>query len=250
MKKIIPYIKYIFIIALVFSGTKSVKALSCSYGNTEFGIEFKVDEKQATYQKGSFVKTNMEVNTVNYSLNNFKDSSGKLVCPSSIYYKETATPDSSDIKKSYSFSFSASGGFEKTISLNGKQTENKDEEEKKQNGGTGQNTNTNNNKGNGKLYSDTKDCKGLLGEVSDPNSIAYWLQWILNIMKYLAIIALLALSTTDFIQALVKDDKDALKKAATKTLKRFIFAVLLFFLPIIVEVLMKLFGAYGTCNIG
>lgn len=95
-------------------------------------------------------------------------------------------------------------------------------------------------------------CEALLGDPNDPDKedLAYWIQWCLDILKYAAIIALLGLSTIDFVQALVKDDKDALKKALTKTLKRFVFAVLIFFLPIIVEVIMKVFGAYGTCGIG
>lgn len=95
-------------------------------------------------------------------------------------------------------------------------------------------------------------CDYLLGDPNDPKKqdLAYWIQWCLDIIKYAAIIALLIFSTIDFVQALIKDDKDAIKKAATKALKRFVFAVLIFFLPIIVEVLMKVFGAYGTCGIG
>lgn len=99
---------------------------------------------------------------------------------------------------------------------------------------------------------DNEKCNALLGDPHDETkqSVAYWLQWCLNIIKYAAIIALLAFSTIDFVKALVNDDKDGLKKALMKTLKRFVFAVLIFFLPIIIEVLMKIFGAYGTCGIG
>lgn len=101
----------------------------------------------------------------------------------------------------------------------------------------------------GEIYN-KMDCEGLLGNPEDSNALAYWIQWMLNIIKYIAIIALLILSTMDFIKAIVSGDKDALKKASITTIKRFLFAVLIFFLPIIVEVIMKLFGAYGTCNIG
>ena len=76
------------------------------------------------------------------------------------------------------------------------------------------------------------------------------MQWILNIIKYVAIAALLVLSTVDFIKALVSNDKDAIKKATMTTAKRFIFVVILFFLPIVVDFIMRLFGAYGTCGIG
>ena len=69
-------------------------------------------------------------------------------------------------------------------------------------------------------------------------------------MKYVAIVALLVLVTTDFVKAVASNDKDALKKAGTTAIKRFIYCVLLFFLPSIISLLMTLFGAYGTCGIG
>lgn len=99
-----------------------------------------------------------------------------------------------------------------------------------------------------KNESDT--CESLLGDPEDKNYVAYWIQWGLNLIKYIAIVALLGLSTMDFFNALVKDDKDAIKKASITTVKRFVYTVILFFLPILVEVIMKLFGAYGTCGLG
>lgn len=87
----------------------------------------------------------------------------------------------------------------------------------------------------------------------DPNvetDPAYWIQWILNLMKYMAIIALLVLVISDFFKAIVENDKDALKKAGSRALKRFIYCVLLFFLPTIISLIMTMFGAYGTCGIG
>ena len=92
-------------------------------------------------------------------------------------------------------------------------------------------------------------CESLLG---DPNNCdgkcpAYWLQWILDVMKYIAIVALLVLVIADFLKALVQDDKDALKKAGKTAFKRFVYCVLLFFVPIVVEIVMKWFGVYGNC---
>lgn len=94
-----------------------------------------------------------------------------------------------------------------------------------------------------------EECTGILGETTDSSDPAYWLQWILNAMKYVAIIALFVLVTMDFIKAMVANDKDAIKKAASTAVKRFIYCVILFFLPIIVEFLMSLFGVYGTCGV-
>ena len=97
---------------------------------------------------------------------------------------------------------------------------------------------------------DIGDCNTYFGDPTDSQYPAYWMQWILNVIKYVAIAALLVLSTVDFIKALISNDKDALKKAGMTTAKRFIFVVILFFLPIIVDFIMRLFGAYGTCGIG
>lgn len=92
-------------------------------------------------------------------------------------------------------------------------------------------------------------CRYLFGDPEKKEYIAYWLQWGLNAIKYFSIVALLVLSTMDFIKALVANDKDALQKATKKVALRFLFTVIVFFIPIIVEVVMKLFGAYGTCGI-
>ena len=101
----------------------------------------------------------------------------------------------------------------------------------------------------GKCGAGSGKCQAILGDPSDVDCPAYWLQWILNVMKYVAIAALIVLSMVDFIKATVSNDKDALKKAGVTAAKRFCFAVILFFLPIIIDYIMSLFGAYGTCGI-
>ncbi len=92
-------------------------------------------------------------------------------------------------------------------------------------------------------------CESLLG---DPDNCegkcpAYWMQWILDVMKYAAIVALLVFVISDFFNAITQNDKDAMIKAGSKAIKRFIYCVLLFFLPIIVKLVMTLFGVYGNC---
>lgn len=94
------------------------------------------------------------------------------------------------------------------------------------------------------------ECQTIFGDPTDIDCPAYWIQWILNIMKYIAIAALLVLSIFDFIKALISNDNDAMKKAITTTAKRFVFCVIIFFLPILVDFLMELFGASGTCGMG
>ncbi len=92
-------------------------------------------------------------------------------------------------------------------------------------------------------------CTSVFGDPGNKEYPAYWFQWILNVMKYVAIFALLVFTTIDFVKALIASDKDALKKAGGTAAKRFIYCVLIFFLPIIVDFFMTLVGAYGTCGI-
>ena len=93
------------------------------------------------------------------------------------------------------------------------------------------------------------NCNGILGSTDDVDAPAYWLDWILDIIKYVAIAALLVLSTIDFIKAIISNDKDAIKKAGTTAVKRFIYCVLIFFAPILLDFLMQLFGLYGSCGL-
>lgn len=98
--------------------------------------------------------------------------------------------------------------------------------------------------------SGNSECQAVFGSPKDIDCPAYWMQWTLNVMKYVAIAALLVLSTLDFVKALASNDKDALKKAGVTAGKRFIFVAILFFLPILINFIMSWFGAYGTCGIG
>ena len=89
-----------------------------------------------------------------------------------------------------------------------------------------------------------------LGDPTNSQYPAYWLQEALNIMRYIAIVALLVLVTIDFVKAVASNDKDALKKAGSTAIKRFIYCVLLFFVPIVIKIVMTMFGVYSSCGIG
>lgn len=99
------------------------------------------------------------------------------------------------------------------------------------------------------VNSESQNCDTIFGDKNNPDAPAYWIQYILDIMKYIAIGALLLMSSIDFFKAMTQDDKDAIKKASNTTVKRLIYCVLLFFLPTIVNFVMELLGAYGTCGI-
>jgi hypothetical protein len=67
---------------------------------------------------------------------------------------------------------------------------------------------------------------------------------------YAGPILCLVLSISDFVKAAASQDKDALTKAGKTTGKRIMFAMILFFIPVLVDFLFPLLGWYGTCGIG
>ena len=100
------------------------------------------------------------------------------------------------------------------------------------------------------LIADTANCESYLGPVK-PGYPAYYLQFVFNLMKYIAIILLFVLTIIEFGKATVSSNQDAMKKAIQNTVKRFIIAVIIFFLPMLIEFLLQLLGVYSasTCGI-
>lgn len=92
-------------------------------------------------------------------------------------------------------------------------------------------------------------CKSYLGDPSDSGSPAYYLQFSFNIMKYAAIIMLFVFTFIDFTKAVASSKDDAIKKATQNAIKRVIIAIIIFFLPILIEFLLSLFGIYSNCGI-
>lgn len=94
----------------------------------------------------------------------------------------------------------------------------------------------------------SEDCEGFLGDPASPNAPAYYLVLAFKIIKYAAIILVVVMSTVDFAKATVSQDKDLLKKASISAAKRLIFAVIIFFLPLLLNFLLSWLGdAYSTC---
>ena len=153
-------------------------------------------------------------------------------CPNTLYFCEVTNPYSTEVTTTYSIS-SSSTNCTNSVSLTYKPD-------------SGDITPEPSNPGSGQHF----NCEYLFGDPDNSNYIAYWLQWTMNLMKYIGIIALFILSTVDFVKALIQNDQDALKKAGMTAAKRFIYCVILFFLPILIDFAMTLLGAYGTCNIG
>ena len=96
-----------------------------------------------------------------------------------------------------------------------------------------------------------EDCNGsLLGDPSDPNSVAWLLQQVLNFIKIVGPILVIVLSSIDFAKVIIKSDDEAMAKAQKKLIIRLILAALLFFIPILVSVLLDLFGLTSSSTCG
>ena len=93
-------------------------------------------------------------------------------------------------------------------------------------------------------------CGGVFGDPNDPNYIAYYLQLIFNIMKFLGPILVIVMSIIDLLKVTAEQKQDGeLEKLGGKTLKRLIYAIIIFVLPTLINYLFGLVGLYGTCGI-
>lgn len=93
-------------------------------------------------------------------------------------------------------------------------------------------------------------CDGIIGKelLEFFNKIFRWIQ-------ILAPIYVIIIGAVEFAGAVLQDDKDAMKKATSKFIKRLLIAVALFFIPLILGWLLGVFNditgaASSTCGIG
>ena len=91
-------------------------------------------------------------------------------------------------------------------------------------------------------YDQELECEGLLGKTSDPDSVAWFIVKILDYLKLLGPLMVLVLSSLDFAKAILMSDDESLKKAQSNLITRLILAALLFVLPMLIEVLLDIFG--------
>lgn len=96
-----------------------------------------------------------------------------------------------------------------------------------------------------------EDCAGLLvGKDGGLNSFGKLLQELFNYFKFLAPTLVVVLTIVEFAKAAAANDKDALAKAAKTTGTRIVLALVLFFLPTLINFIFdKVLHWYGTCGI-
>ncbi len=98
---------------------------------------------------------------------------------------------------------------------------------------------------------ESKDnCGGIFGSIDNKENFAYYLYHAFQIMKFLGPILVVVMSILDLVK-ITADPKqdDQLQKLGFKTLKRLVFAALIFILPDLINYLFGLVGLYGTCGI-
>lgn len=92
--------------------------------------------------------------------------------------------------------------------------------------------------------SDTQyTCEGLLDK-----DLQLVINYVLTIIQIGAPILLIILVTIDFASVVISQDKDATKKATSKAIKRGIAAIVIFFVPLIVKLILGWAGITDTCG--
>ena len=103
------------------------------------------------------------------------------------------------------------------------------------------------------LYEDTLDAEctsdSLLGDVTEPNDLAYYIQQGITIMKYLGIALCIIMTIVDIAGVILHEDKELIRPIVQKTISRIGYAVALIFLPEIIEIIGMLVGVISDCGI-
>jgi len=111
------------------------------------------------------------------------------------------------------------------------------------------NTNKKKSSANSNGDSGSGEC-GILGDPTNPETFAWYLNQVLNVIKFLGPVLVILTSIFDLIKVTAEQKQDgAIQKFGAKTLKRLIYAALLFVFPSVLNILLELIGLYGTCGI-
>ena len=119
-------------------------------------------------------------------------------------------------------------------------------------------TNPPNSTSDDPTISEINDCVTLLGSPKTEGTPAYYVSVAFRVVKYVAVGLLIVLSTIDLISAIMSQDKEILNKTATKIVKRFVLCVVIFVLPIILDLVLQYINdsqyleqvKLGLCGIG
>lgn len=86
-------------------------------------------------------------------------------------------------------------------------------------------------------------CSGIIGS----GQFKMRLTEILNAMRIIGVAMVIIFSTMDFGKALISQDNDGLKKSTQTAFKRLVIAIVIFFVPVILNILLSLAGIGNIC---
>lgn len=88
----------------------------------------------------------------------------------------------------------------------------------------------------------TANCnkEAIFGSKSDPNSISYLVNEILQYPRYIVPALVIVFTTIDLFKAVMAGKEDEMKKAQSTAVKRVIAAVAIFLVPIMINIIMYL----------
>lgn len=91
-------------------------------------------------------------------------------------------------------------------------------------------------------------CKGVFGDPSEETSTAWLIQKVVEYMRIIGILLVLALSGVDLIKGIILSDAESMKNIKNHLITRLLGIVLLFVLPAVIKVLLQAFGLYSGCG--
>ena len=95
------------------------------------------------------------------------------------------------------------------------------------------------------IFGDKNDAGGIDKDGKErPASLSYMINQALNFMRIVAIILVIALGIVDFAKAVIASKEDEMKKAQTTFMKRLIVCVVIFLIPIFIDIVMQLTDEY------
>ena len=96
---------------------------------------------------------------------------------------------------------------------------------------------------------DEHECDTYLGSGA-PGTPMYYIEFALNLIKYIAIVMLFVFTIIEFAKAVAASDEKAIKKAATNTIKRLVIVVIIFFAPTLITFIFRLLGIASDPSCG
>lgn len=94
-------------------------------------------------------------------------------------------------------------------------------------------------------------CEGIFYKNGVKTEFGNFLAGVLKLIRYAAPLLVLALSSVDFLKAVISQNKDELTKATKNSALRLILAIILFFVPVLINYLLILFFGIAdpTCGL-